>query len=275
MSAETAINDCYSYERFARQPFCQEVDRRLLARAPVVETLVDLGTGTGAIIEHLLELRRLSPPFRAIGIDVDVTSLKIAADKFAGAHGFWFVQAAAESLPLPGGFSSLVTFCNAVHLTDAARAFREAFRVLREGGTLLVNTAYEKAEAYPGSSARYWGTLVSLARRTLQSRHGWQGVPKPVDLMAHDKADFRGLAEAAGFEQVEIETYTTSMDREAMKAICAYAEFARGSLPSVPLELAIHVLTEAVDAVFERYKIACVPRNWMFLAARKPSASNG
>jgi ubiquinone/menaquinone biosynthesis C-methylase UbiE len=275
MSAEPVINDCYSYERFARQPFCREVDQRLLARAPVIETMVDLGTGTGAIIEHLLEMRRLGPKVRAIGIDVDVTSLKIAAGKFDDACGVWFVRAAAESLPLPDRFASLVTFCNAVHLTDAVQSFREAFRVLKDGGTLLVNTAYERTEAYPGSSGRYWGTLVSLARRALQARHGWQDVPKPVDLMTRDKADFHGLAEAAGFEHIEIETYATSLDREAMKAICAYAEFARGSLPGVPLELATHVLTEAVDAVFERFKIASVPRNWMFLAARKPRANGG
>ena len=60
-----------------------------------------------------------------------------------GLSNVWFKRGRAEALPFPDGSFDVVTsrFC-AHHYADAARATREAARVLRRGGQLLLVDSY-------------------------------------------------------------------------------------------------------------------------------------
>lgn len=109
--------------------------RRVLGPAPVA-TLVDVGTGTGRIIELLAD--RVE---RAIGIDASPAMLAVARANLAGA-GLPHVQLRqgdVYALPLADGSADLVVLHQVLHFLDEpARAVTEAARLLRPQGRLLV-----------------------------------------------------------------------------------------------------------------------------------------
>lgn len=267
----------HSYEAFASQPFYQAVDRSLLETAPVVSRLTDFATGTGAIVEQLFVLDKIRSPYEIVGIDIDRKGLLLAQKKLReiGSKRWQlgrldFLEASACEVPIASSSQELVTFCNSIHLMpDQQETLNEAFRILSPGGMLLVNSAYVKGVAYPEGTARMWGMLISGARRDLKS-NGVEDIASPVDLMKHTEVDYREMARIAGFKDIETETYTAKMDRDAVRAICDYGDFVIGALPGVNINMGAEALVNAVDPLFDRFKIEFIPRNWMFLRAVKP-----
>lgn len=268
-NAELALGG-HSYERFARLSFYREVDRALVHKAPVVQRVVDFATGTGAIIKDLLDLGKLRHPFQVIGVDIDRAALQKAAQQFLNlGNSVRFIASPVESISqIPTASCELVTFGNSIHLTNPRLALREGSRVLIDGGVLLASTAYERLNAIPPETARMWGMLVALARRKLAPRY--PNIPNPVNLFKYTRDDFCEMARDAGFNEISTETYTAQMDVDAVKAISDYGAFAEGALPGVNVEEATQALVGSVDEVFSRFKINSIPRNWMFLVAKKP-----
>lgn len=109
--------------------------REILGPAPVAHAL-DLGTGTGRILQLLAGIAR-----KATGIDCNREMLAIARANLekAGLNGFLVRQAEVQNLPLPSGSADLVTVHQVLHYLDhPAAALREAARVLKTGGRLLI-----------------------------------------------------------------------------------------------------------------------------------------
>lgn len=262
----------HSYEAFAQQPFYRAIDRELVGKAPPnIATAVDIATGTGAIIEDLLDLGKLTEESMVVGLDINQQGLLIARQNLADKPGVHLIRASGELTSIRDGFAELVTIFNSIHLMEPQSVFEEAYRILAPGGLLLVNTAYEKTRATPPETMRFWGLLVVLARKSLKEQHGITDIPPPVELRQHSETDFRQMAEQAGFAEIESSFHTALLDRQALKAICSYGEFASGALPNVQVEPATQALVGVVDSLFERFKIETIPRNWMFLTARKPA----
>lgn len=95
-----------------------------------VERLVDVGPGTGALLE---ELRGLVPS--AVGVESEP-----AARELARARGLDIVEGTAAELPLADGSVDLVTAFDVLeHVPDDAAAAREFRRVLRPGGSAVVS----------------------------------------------------------------------------------------------------------------------------------------
>lgn len=100
------------------------------------DALLDIGTGTGRIIE-LLNGRFA----RAVGIDQSHDMLAIARTQLdrAGITDVQVRQGDIYALNLPRGSFDVVTIHQVLHyLDDPARAIREAVRVLRPGGRLVI-----------------------------------------------------------------------------------------------------------------------------------------
>ncbi len=98
------------------------------------ERLLDVGCGTGALIEHLSNNRG---SLRLFGVDPVSGMLAIARRKVPTSVAL--CQGWAEQLPFPSASFDAVVSCNVFHyLMDPTLALREMERVLRPGGTLLV-----------------------------------------------------------------------------------------------------------------------------------------
>lgn len=101
-----------------------------------IETMLDIGTGTGRMLELIAP--RVT---RAIGIDVSPAMLAVARANLerAGARNVALRQGDVYALPPGEGPFSLIVIHQVLHfLDDPARAIREAARLLAPGGRLLV-----------------------------------------------------------------------------------------------------------------------------------------
>ncbi len=109
---------------------------RKLATARPVKDLVDLGTGTG----HVLELLA-GDVEHGLGIDSSREMLAVARTNLerAGLRHCQVRQGDILSLSLPNECADLVTLHQVLHyLAEPARAVAEAARLLRPGGRLLI-----------------------------------------------------------------------------------------------------------------------------------------
>ena len=108
---------------------------KLVGRNPV-DSLLDLGTGTGWILQLLSNVYR-----RAVGIDASRDMLSVARANLdrAGIVKASVRQGDILNLPLDGQDFDLVTIHQVLHFLDQPeRAIAEAARVLRPGGRLLI-----------------------------------------------------------------------------------------------------------------------------------------
>ena len=140
---ELPRNDVRQYEAMARewwQPYGAFAMLRWIAAARAAllppapragALLADLGCGAGLLAPHAARLG-----YRHIGVDLVGTSLRMAAE-----HGVLPVRADVQRLPLADGVADAVSAGEILeHVPDLPAAVGEACRVLRPGGTLVLDT---------------------------------------------------------------------------------------------------------------------------------------
>jgi demethylmenaquinone methyltransferase/2-methoxy-6-polyprenyl-1,4-benzoquinol methylase len=162
--------------------------------------VLDLATGTG---DFALAARRLRPA-AVIGVDVARDMLRLAARKLTRHRPGCPVRLAAgdaERLPFrPGSFDLVIAAFGVRNFDDLPTGLREAWRVLRPGGELLVlEFAEPTAPVFRQLYRLYFTRLLPLVGR-LVSGHGraYSYLPESVGGFAQGR-DFLDQLERAGF----------------------------------------------------------------------------
>lgn len=162
------------------------------------ETVLDLGSGAG--FDCFLAAKRVGPTGRVIGVDmtpdmIDAARANAERGAFANVE---FRLGEIEHLPVADNSVDVILSNCVVNLVpDKAQAFREAHRVLREGGRMMISDLV---------------TLAPLDARIASSINAWVGciaggAPKDrylsaireagfCDVTVVEETTFAGLAEA-------------------------------------------------------------------------------
>src|SRR5213592_4261369 len=171
------MSDGFTLEKFARHPFYQEVNRRLVALTNLHpgQRVVDLGAGTGAVTRLLVEKVSSRPEAEVIAVEPSATALEVARRNLEsfGDAVVRFVQGGAEKLSqLVKKPVDAIFFCNAIHLVpEKEQVLKEIQRTLRKDGTFSFNTSfYEGAE--PPEAEQFYRKWMVKALRALKSRYG-------------------------------------------------------------------------------------------------------
>lgn len=130
------------------------------------EIVVDLGSGAGR--EVLLAARQVSPTGRAVGIDMTPEMVWRARDNAArtAIPNVEFRLGEIEHIPLADASADAVISNCVINLVpDKTAAFREAYRILKPGGRLIVSDIVTSGSLPDAvrNSAEAWSACVAGA----------------------------------------------------------------------------------------------------------------
>ncbi|MGQ9705239.1 MAG: arsenite methyltransferase, partial [Actinomycetota bacterium] len=155
------------------------------------ETVLDLGSGSG--LDCFLAARRVGEKGRVIGVDMTPEMLEGAREnaRRGGYSNVEFRLGEIENLPVADASVDVVISNCVINLSpDKPRVFREAFRVLKPGGRLMVSDIVleeELPEAVRRSRAAYISCVSGAVLRS----------------------EYLGMIEEAGFRDLEVVEETT------------------------------------------------------------------
>jgi len=112
-----------------------DLNRLILERVPVSDTIVDLGCGTGDL---LLSLKKKAN--RVIGVEKSPRMLEEARRRFAGREADIDLRIGElEHLPLREGEADLAVVSMVLHhLPEPVKALQEVYRVLKNGDVFII-----------------------------------------------------------------------------------------------------------------------------------------
>ena len=170
----------------------------LLSLLPRHWFVADLGCGTGNAAEHLAPCVA-----RVIAVDSSPVMLAAARQRLAGTPNVEFLQSDLVALTLPDASVDAALLALVLHhLTDPAAALREARRILRPGGVILVvdMMAHDRAEYRHSMGHKHLGFEAAAFRGTLEQA-GFEGAvirDLPGDPMARGPGLFVATARRPG-----------------------------------------------------------------------------
>ena len=150
------------------------------------ETVLDLGSGAG--IDCFLAAERVGPKGKVIGVDMTPEMLRRARRnaKEGGYRNVVFKRGVIEDIPLPARSVDVVISNCVINLSpDKPRVFKEAFRVLRPGGRLMVSDIV---------------LLRRLPQRLLDDAAAYSACIAGAAM----KGAYLGMMREAGFERVKV-----------------------------------------------------------------------
>ena len=195
-SPGSPADDATHYDQFFGplyfEPFAIEVARRI---DPLrVGVALEIAAGTGRVTSHIRE--RLLPSAKLIASDINGNMLAVAKNKLGHLEIDWQIID-AQQLPFSDNSIDLVVCCfGYMFVPDKAKAFAEAFRVLRPGGHFLFTT-WDKLENNPASFIS-----TCMAKQYLD-----EPLPPSYDqpTSMSDEYMIRLLLKDAGFSKVSVE----------------------------------------------------------------------
>jgi arsenite methyltransferase len=168
-----------------------------LASIKAGDTVLDLGSGAG--FDSFIAANRVGPKGKVIGVDMtpDMVEKARANAKKGNYTNVEFRLGEIESLPVADNTVDLITSNCVINLSvDKPRVFREAYRVLKPGGRLMVSDIVltkEPPEAVRKSIQAYVGCVAG----------------------ASTENEYLGAIEAAGFKETRVMD-TARMDADAI-----------------------------------------------------------
>ena len=176
----------------------REVEEALLKLAPAegIQNLLDIGTGTGRMLE--LFAPRAA---QAVGVDLSREMLAVARANLehAGLRHCQVRQADMYQLPLPGAAFDLVVLHQVLHFAEnPAEAIAEAARVLRPGGRMLIVDfaphgqdwlLEQHAHRHPGFADAEISAWCMAAGLTAPTPHRLPGKPLTVTIWVANGGD--------------------------------------------------------------------------------------
>jgi ubiquinone/menaquinone biosynthesis C-methylase UbiE len=174
------------------EPYAIDISERIDPNG--LETVLEIGSGTGRVTRHL---RRVLPSScTLIASDISPDMLAVAKEKLSSENIDWRIID-AQDLPLEDNSIDLVVSCFAfMFVEDKAKAFQEVKRVLKKGGTFLL-ALWDKLERN-GASNDF---------RTIVKRYLGDDIPPtcrmPFGFYDHDEIE--GYLKEAGFTNIIIE----------------------------------------------------------------------
>jgi malonyl-CoA O-methyltransferase len=173
---------------------------RIEVLAPEPRSALDVGAGTGSVVEALL---RRHPGLVAAGVDLAHGMVRAARHRSGPRH----VVGDAESLPYRSGSFDLVTSASAYQwMEDLRPAFAEARRVLAPGGTFAfalfggdtlkeLRAAWRCADASEGGERTHAFFTPEEVSRALADA-GFTGLEVEVERTVEHHADLPALLRA-------------------------------------------------------------------------------
>jgi arsenite methyltransferase len=153
------------------------------------DVVLDLGSGGG--IDVLLSARRVGASGKVYGLDMTDDMLELAREnqRKAGATNVEFLKGDIQHIPLPDRSVDVVISNCVINLApDKSAVLTEAFRVLKPGGRFAISDIVARGELSPA------------VRRSMEL---WVGCIAG----ALDEGDYARKLAAAGFEEVDVETW--------------------------------------------------------------------
>jgi malonyl-CoA O-methyltransferase len=165
---------------------------------PVVgKRALDLGCGTG---RHTLALAQAGAHVTAL--DQSPEMMALARQKLQGQPVEWLLHALPAPLPFPEGTFALVVAGLVVeHIADLQALFREAVRVLRPGGRLILSVLHPDRTA-AGQRARFIDPHT--------------GVRRPITTYHRSITDYLAAATQAGLTLASEETLVCTAELAAV-----------------------------------------------------------
>jgi ubiquinone/menaquinone biosynthesis C-methylase UbiE len=203
------------------EPYAADLTRRVTT--PVAGPVLEIACGTGILTRQLRA--HLPASLRLVATDLNEPMLDYARTKLGETQFIDWQQADAAALPFPSAsFAAVVCQFGLMFVPDKPLAFREARRVLSEGGLLAFNVWDDLA----------YNPFGRIAHETIA---GFFPTDPPnfyqVPFGFHDPQVLRQLLETNGFTQVEIERVTLDACSSSAQA------FAIGLVKGNPVSLAI------------------------------------
>jgi SAM-dependent methyltransferase len=215
--------------------FAADLAQRLPARPP--GDVLEIACGTGLVTRRLRE--RLDSTVRLVATDLSRAMLDFARGKLSERSDIEWHEADAGKLPFGNGeFGAVVCSFGVMFVPDKQAAFREAYRVLKQGGILLFNV-WDRIEENPHAA---------INAQTVEGLFpGDEEMRFRIPYEMHNPTLLQQLLAEAGFREVQIEKRQFPVDRVSARTV------AIGQIRGTPRSLLIEKhgvpLDEVIDMV--------------------------
>lgn len=218
--------------------FAADLARRLPAKPP--GDVLEIACGTGVVTRRLRE--RLDSTVRLVATDLSNAMLDYARAKLSESRDIEWREADAVKLPFGDGeFGAVVCAFGVMFVPDKQAAFREARRVLKEGGILLFNV-WDRIEENPHHAIN--------AQIVEGLFPGDEEMRFRIPYEMHNPRLLEQLLAEAGFRGVQIEKRQLPVDRVSARTL------ATGQIRGTPRSLLIEKRGVPLDEVIDKVTAA-------------------